>query len=62
VRWWGGGVEIKAARREVTLPAEAGWAQAWMESPTGLPAGSYQVTATTGGDARELVRNAFAVR
>jgi hypothetical protein len=62
VRWWAGQTEIKAARKEIALPSTAGWAHAWMQADAGLPAGTYDVTATTAGGAQELARDQFTVR
>lgn len=62
VTWWAGQTEIKAARREVVLPSTSGWAHAWMQAESGLPAGAYQVSVTTAGDTQALARDQFAVR
>ncbi|MBU0608917.1 MAG: hypothetical protein KKI08_13615 [Armatimonadetes bacterium] len=60
--WWAGKLEIKAARREVVLPATEGWAHAWMQAQNGLPAGTYTVRAATSGDTQALATDSFTVR
>jgi hypothetical protein len=64
VRWWGGQTELTQARQEVTLPAAAGWAHAWMQaqSPRGLPQGGYKVTAVVSGRAQELATAEFTIQ
>jgi len=62
VTWWVGNLEIKAARREVVLPATEGWAHAWMQAQNGLPAGTYTVRAATSGDTQALATDSFTVR
>lgn len=62
VQWWGGTTEIKNARREVTLSSAEGWAHAWMQADSGLPPGTYTVTATVTGQAKELARAQFTVQ
>ena len=62
IRWWRGTTELKAARREVVLPSTSGWANAWVQSESGLPPGAYSVSAMTSGDPHELARDQFAVR
>jgi len=61
IRWWSGRTELRAARREVVLPSVSGWAHAWMQAEEGLPPGTYDVTATTSGDAQALSTDCFAV-
>lgn len=62
VTWWAGKTEIKAAGREVVLPAAEGWAHAWMQAQDGLPAGTYTVRAATSGDTQALATDSFTVR
>jgi hypothetical protein len=62
VTWWLERTEIKAVRREVVLRSTSGWAHAWLQADSGLPAGAYHVSATTAGDTQELARDQFTVR
>lgn len=62
-RWWASTQELKAARQQVILPQERGWAYAWLQAikETGLPSGHYAVTVHSEGASQELSRASFII-
>ena len=63
VYWYGEDIEITAARREVVLLEEEGWANAWIETEgtSELPAGRYSVRIMVSGDETPLLTIPFEV-
>ena len=63
VAWYGGQEAITSATREITLPAAAGWANAWLEAPatSPLPPGGYRAVVTMAGDEQALGSATFAI-
>ena len=60
--WWNGKTELRQARQEVTLPAAAGWAHAWIQTEQGLPQGTYRAAAAVSGGAQDLAAAEFTIR
>ncbi len=62
-RWWAGAQELKAARQQIILPQDKGWAYAWLQAKneTGLPSGRYAVTVHSEGENQELRRVQFLI-